>query len=286
MSVLRLGVLQTGAVLGDVTANATRLAAARAGTDADLVLTPELSLTGYDVRDRAGELALDLDTPLAQPLDALAGGRPIVVGLPERARDGRVYNTAALLGGGTVQHRHRKVYLPTYGMFDEARHFARGDRARCFDHASGLRIGLLVCEDFWHPALAYVLAAQGMDLLLVQAAPPGRGVWEGGEDGSDFATTAAWERIARTTAHLYGVYVALCTRVGVEGPMTFAGRSVVAGPDGSVLARADGEAEALLEVEVDPAALTGVRYPAAHLRDEDLALTIRELSRILDDGAT
>jgi predicted amidohydrolase len=127
--------------------------------------------------------------------------------------------------------------------------------------------------------LAYLHALQGADVLVVMAAAPGRGVWEGGEEGGFFASSAAWERIARTYAQLYGVYVAVCNRTGVEGGVTFAGESLVVAPDTSVIARA-GIDEQVLSFTVERAAIQAARTPYAHIRDEDAALAIRELQRI------
>src|ERR687893_824298 len=116
---------------------------------------------------------------------------------------------------------------------DEWRYFGRGDRVEPFE-VNGWRIGVLICEDFWHPALTYILAMQGIHALVVLAAAPGRGALTGGEEGAFFASSDAWERIARTTAQLYGIYVAVCNRVGVEGGVTFAGESLVVAPDADV----------------------------------------------------
>jgi NAD+ synthase (glutamine-hydrolysing) len=272
---LRLAVLQTAPVLYDVRHNARRIADACRRTPCDIALTPELSLTGYDVGDAVHGLArpVAIGGGIAQELDADIA---IVVGVIESHARGP-FNTAAVVRGGRVEFRHRKLHLPTYGMFDEGRWFGRGSRLDTWSPAPGWSAGLLICEDFWHPALSYVLATRGIDLLMVQAAAPGRGVWEGAEHGA-FASAGAWERIARTTAQLYGVYVALANRVGVEGGVTFAGGSLVVGPDGRVLARAGGAEEAL-RVELSRQELRRARQPYAHLRDDDVELVVRELQR-------
>jgi predicted amidohydrolase len=291
-------VAQTAPVLRDVDANATRLAELATATAADLLLTPELSLTGYDVGDSVHRLGLHVVRGDDLGAHALRGAPgQLVVGLIEAAHGGP-YNAAVALNAGRVAHVQRKIHLPTYGMFDEGRWFARGNRMDTWEAAPGWTCGVLICEDFWHPGLAYVLASRGVDLLLVQAAAPGRGVWQGGEPAADpgdsrgpgrlpaggpgrFASAAVWERIARVTAQLYGVYVALCNRVGVEGGVTFAGGSLIAGPDGSVLARAGDTDEAVITAELSRTALTGARQPYAHARDDDPSLVVRELTRAL-----
>jgi NAD+ synthase (glutamine-hydrolysing) len=294
-----LGVAQTAPVLRDVDANAARLAELATATAADLLLTPELSLTGYDVGDSVHRLGLQVvpGHDLGDGALREAPGR-LVVGLVEAAHGGP-YNAAVALGAGRVTHVQRKIHLPTYGMFDEGRWFGRGNRLDTWEVAPGWTCGVLICEDFWHPALAYVLASRGVDLLLVQAAAPGRGVWQGGEPAPDpsgetggaggqppsgpgrFASAGVWERIARVTAQLYGVYVALGNRVGVEGGVTFAGGSLIVGPDGGVLARAGDAEEAVITAELSHKALSRARQPYSHARDDDPALVVRELTRAL-----
>ncbi len=276
---LRLAVLQSRPRLRDARANLDAIAAA--AEEDGLLVTPELALTGYDLGDDAAALALALPPGAAPPaLAALAAGADVVLGLPEATPDGLVYNAAAYLAGGRVVHVHRKVYPPTYGMFDEMRFFARGQGVRVFT-ARGWRIALLVCEDFWHPALAYLAAAGGADLLVVLAAAPGRGAWEGGTGGARFASAAAWEGIATTTARLYGVYVALANRVGAEGAVTFAGGSLLVAPDGAVVARAPDDAESRIGAEISLGEVRRARRPFSHARDEDLRLVRAELDRLL-----
>lgn len=281
---LRLAVIQTSPVLRDVAGNARSIARHAHSAAADVSLTPELSLTGYDVGDAVHDLARDIAAGRAfgQPELADLPGYVIVGGI-EAAPHGP-FNSAAVLRGGRVHFRHRKLYLPTYGMFDEGRWFGRGSSLDVWTTPDGWRIGVLICEDFWHPGLLYALASRGLDALLVLAAAPGRGVWEAGEH-SRFASADVWERIARTTAQLYGIYVALCNRTGVEDSITFAGGSLVAGPDGRVLARASDAGEDVLTVELSREALRSGQRPYDHARDDDVRLVVRELRRGLRDAS-
>lgn len=281
---LRLAVYQFAPELRKPAANARRIAEAARRSGAELVLTPELSLTGYDLGDDVADVAVRLDQggPGVLPRE-LAGGPDVVVGVVERGADGVAYNAAVHVRAGVVRFRHRKLYLPTYGMFDEGRFFGRGDRVDAFDLGGGWRAGILVCEDFWHPSLAYLLAARGIRLLLVQAAAPGRGAWSGGESGGRFASNDAWTRIARTTAQLYGIYVALANRTGAEGGVVFGGESLIVGPSGDVLARAPSDAEAVIEAELALGEVERARRPYAHARDEDPHLLARELARLLEE---
>jgi predicted amidohydrolase len=281
VSGLRLRIEQHDTVLGDRGANLARIARAQADAGADgvgLLVTPELSATGYDLRDAVHAVAVaESDAPFPE----LAAGPDVVVGAVEHDAGFVPLNAALHLRGGRVLHRHRKVYLPTYGMFEEGRYFGRGGEVRAYDAGGGWRMGLLVCEDLWHPALAWLLAAQGAHLLVVQAAAAGRGCLAGGAGGGRFASWDAWEQLARAAAVAYGVYVALANRAGVEGAFVFAGGSMVVGPDGAVLARASDTGEDRLTVDLSLDAVAAARRPYAHLRDDDPALVARELARIL-----
>lgn len=282
-STLRLRIEQLAPALGDVDANLARIVRARADAAADgvdLVVTPELSVTGYDVRDAVHALASpESDTPFGE----LANGPDVVLGTIERDAAFVPYNAMLHLRGGRVLHRHRKVYLPTYGMFEEGRYFGCGDTARAYDAGGGWRMGLLVCEDLWHPGLTWLLAAQGAHLIVAQSAAAGRGAIAGGVNGGRFASWDAWEHLARAAAIAYGCYVALANRVGVEGSLCFAGGSMIIGPDGGVLARADDLGEDRIDAELSLDAVAAARRPYAHARDDDPRLMARELSRILGE---
>jgi predicted amidohydrolase len=280
MDSLLLELYQFDPALEDVTANAGRIADRAAGSDASLFVTPELSLTGYDIGEASSELARPVR--IGQPLEGaepLAAANPaIVAGLPEIGDNGVVYNTLALLEAGIVRFRHRKMYLPTYGMFDEGRFYGRGDSVDPFE-IRGWRIGFLVCEDFWHPGLAYVLSAAGIDVLVVISAAPGRG---GGieDEGPRFANMEGWMRLARTTAQLYGIWVALANRCGVEGGTTYGGGSLVVAPHGDVVSRASAFEETVLSVKLTRESIERARRPAAHVRDEDVRLMRALLNRL------
>jgi predicted amidohydrolase len=276
---LRLAVVQHAPELADPALNGDFIQRVVASADADLVVFPELALTGYALGHRARELGLPLGG--SPPLSLPEGGPTAVLGLVERGEDHLTYNSAVVQRGRTVVAAHRKIYLPTYGTFDEGRIFAPGRRSvRPFPLAEGWRAGLLICEDFWHPALAYLLALQGVDVLLVLAAAPGRGV-PGGDEEQRFGSVESWDLLARSTALLHGVYVVLCNRVGVEDGVTFAGGSLVVGPRGEVLARAPQGESATLEMTLELDAVARARQPYAHLRDEDPAVTLHTLERIV-----
>lgn len=280
-STLTLRIEQFAPALCGVDANLARIARGQADAAADgidLVVTPELSVTGYDVRDAVHTLAAPESDA---PYPALAEGPDIVLGTIERDAAFVPYNAMLHLRGGHVLHRHRKVYLPTYGMFEEGRYFGRGDTARTYEAGGEWRIGLLVCEDLWHPGLAWLLAAQGAHVIIAQSAAAGRGAIAGGAGGGRFASWDAWEHLARAAAIAYGCYVVLANRVGVEGALCFAGGSMIVSPEGAVLARADDLGEDRIDAELSLDAVAAARRPYAHARDDDPRLMARELGRIL-----
>lgn len=278
---LRVRVEQTSPALGDPATNAREMEGIVATADADLVVFPELSLTGYLLGQRARELGVALEG--AHPLRLAPGGPAVAYGLVERGEDHLTYNVGVAARGPDLLAVHRKIYLPTYGTFDEGRVFAPGRRSvRPFRLAPGWRAGLLVCEDFWHPSLAYLLALQEMDVLLVLAAGPGRLPEDDGE-GLRFRSLETWELIARATALLHGVYVVLCNRAGVEEGVTFGGGSLVVDPSGEVVARAAHARPDRLDAVLDRDRVSRARTPFSHLRDEDPAVTLHTLRRILGE---
>lgn len=286
---MRLRIEQFAPELGQTDANLERIAAAqreaeRAGVD--LLVTPELSLTGYDLRDRTHAVATPLGT---EPFPLLADGPDLVLGLVELDSGFIPYNTAVHLRDGEVLHRHRKIYLPTYGMFDEGRYFGAGDRARCYDAGSGWRVGLLICEDLWHPGLMYLLATGGAHLIVVQAAAVGRGAWRDDTEtptagAGRFASWGAWEHLACAAAAAYGVYVVIANRVGAEGAGVFAGGSLIVAPGGTVVARGDDFREDRPTADLRLDVVRDARRPYAHARDDDPHLMGRELAHLLREG--
>lgn len=269
-----------GAALGEVDANlelAANWTRRAAGEGAELVVFPELALTGYLLRDLVPEVALRADDSRLAELARLTPGVTTAVGFVEETDAYRFANSVALLRDGALLGVHRKVYLPTYGLFDEGRFTRPGERIRSFDAGPALgRLGLAVCEDFWHPAVPMLLALDGAGVLVCVAAGPARA--PGSAAGT--AAMAAWAKLLATHATSNAVAVAFCNRVGNEEGLTFWGGSRLVAPDGETLAEAPPYQEALLigDLDAGAAAAGRRRRPPA---DEDLALTLRELDRII-----
>lgn len=245
---------------------------------ADLLIFPELSLTGYVLQDLASTVAHrpQKEDPIFKPLFEASKKLDLVVGFVEEDIRSRFYISAAYLSKGELLHVHRKVYLPTYGLFDESRFFAWGDSIQAFDTRFG-RVGILICEDFWHSSPPYLLWLDGADLFIFVSASPGRGL-----TNAPRLESAQWvDRINRGYASLFTSYVMHTNRVGYEDGLNFWGGAAVYDPDGQLIAQGPFHEEALTLVDIDLNQLHRTRARLPLLRDERTALVQRELNRIL-----
>ena len=276
---IRIAIGQVNPRLGDLQANLA-LYEERIGHAADdktqLLLFPELSLTGYMLRDTVPAVALKLDSPEIKRLMALILNLAFVAGLVEESADHRFFNSAVYFEDGAVRHVHRKVYLPTYGMFDEQRYFARGDRVRAFDSKFG-RMALLICEDLWHPSTIYLAALDGALAVLCPSASPLRGIVD---QQSQDDNARYWEMLNRVYAETYSLFMIYGNRCGFEDGVGFWGGSEIVDPFGARLAKARYYEEDFIAVDTGFEAVRRKRTMSPLLRDEDLDLTINELMRI------
>lgn len=241
---------------------------------ADLAVLPELALTGYFLKDLVPEVALPLDSPEIAILKELSKRICIAVGFVEVTADFQFYNSAVWFEDGELKHLHRKVYLPTYGLFDEQRYLGRGDRFRAFDTKFG-RVGLLVCEDMWHLSAPYLLAMDGATTLVCLSSSPGRGV-----DEQTLGTATAWRNLTTSTARFLTCRVIYVNRVGYEDGVGFWGGSHLVAPSGEIVAAAPEFEPATLQVALSDAELRRERISSPLVRDENLCITLRELARI------
>ena len=280
---IRIALAQCNTKLGDVPANLQQhiqiIGQAR-DQNADLVIFPELSLTGYALQDLAVATALQphTDDPVFNDLLKASLDIDLMVGFVHEDRRHRFYIASAYLSEGEIRHIHNKVYLPTYGMFDEGRFFAWGDSVRAFDTKFG-RFGMLICEDFWHASLPYLLWLDGADVLLFSSASPGRGL-----ENKPRLKSSSWvEHTNRAYAGFFTVFVAHANRVGYEDGLNFWGGSTIFDPDGNLLVRAPDFESALTITEIDLNQLHRTRARLPLLRDERTGLVQRELERILGE---
>jgi predicted amidohydrolase len=280
---LRIALAQVAPRLGDLEANIARhheLIAASRDLGAGLVVFPELGLTGYQLQDLASEVAMRLEDPrLASLAAATSGGFSAVVSFVEESSDHRLFIAVALLEDGTVRHLHRKVFLPTYGLFDERRFFAAGSVVRSTPSRLGVGVGLAACEDFWHVSTAQLLALDGAQLLINVSSSPGRDLASTHEVG--LGTATSWRTLMRTYAQLTTSFVVFCNRVGVDESLSFWGGSEVIGPTGAEVFSAPMFEEGLFTVDVDLADVRRERITLPLLRDERPELVAREWRRLI-----
>jgi predicted amidohydrolase len=283
---LTIALAQIAPQLGDLDANLERhhalLDEARTAA-ADLVVFPELGLTGYQLQDLASEVAMRLDDPRLAKLAAATAGLSAIVSFVEESADHRLFIAAALLEDGEIRHVHRKVFLPTYGLFDERRFFAAGDVLRAVPSRLGVGIGIGVCEDFWHLGVPETLALDGAQILINVSSSPGRDLAATNEVG--LGTATSWRTLMRAYAQLTTSFVVFCNRVGVDESISFWGGSEVIGPNGAAVFSAPLYDEGLFTVAIAPGDIRRERIALPLLRDERPELHVRELSRIVAERA-
>ena len=252
--------------------------AIRDGVDA--IAFPELSLTGYNVQDAAQDIAMHIEDARFAPLRELSSKITIICGSIELSNDYGVYNSAFMFEDGVGRSVHRKIYLPTYGMFEELRYFSAGQQIKAVTSKRLGRIGVAICEDFWHVSVPYLLAHQGAKLLFVLMSSPLRMSPGSGNP----AIVTQWQTIASTYSFLFSSYVACVNRVGNEDSFTYWGNSSVNGPDGAVLCAAPLFKHSVMDALVDVTEVKRARLHSSHFLDEDLRLISAELREIIGQG--
>ena len=283
---VRIALAQIAPRLGALDENLARhrelLGEAREG-GANLVVFPELGLTGYLLQDLAGEVAMRLDDDRLASFAADTRGISAVASFVEESSDHRLFISAGLFEDGELRHVHRKLFLPTYGLFDERRFFAAGDGLRAVPSRLGPGIGIGICEDFWHLTVPQLLALDGAQILVNVSSSPGRDLAATNEVG--LGTATSWRTLMRTYAQLTTSFVVFCNRVGVEESISFWGGSEVIGPSGELVFGAPLYDEGLFLVDISTADIRRERIVLPLLRDERPELQIRELGRIVAERA-
>jgi NAD+ synthase (glutamine-hydrolysing) len=280
---LTMALAQINTHLGDVEANLekhlTMIHEAHTG-GAELLVFPELSLTGYVLQDLVPSVSHrpEKDDPVFRRLLQASQDIDLVVGFVDEDDRHRFFISAAYLARGEVLHVHHKLYLPTYGLFDEGRFFAWGNHIAAFNTRFG-RAGILICEDFWHASPPYLLWLDGADLLLFASASPGRGL----RDEPQLESARWVEHLNRAYASLFTAFVTHANRVGFEDGLNFWGGSTIFDPNGELVAKGPYHQEGLVMAEIDLNQLHRTRARLPLLRDERTSLVQREMGRILSE---
>lgn len=291
---VRVAIAQIRPTKADYAANLERVRSVLADVTTwdqppDLVVFPESIMSGYFLEGGVREVAVTAGTLFRdlRSLHASSGAPPldVTVGFYEEFRN-RYYNSALYASLGDqpeIRHVHRKVFLPTYGLFDEQRFVEKGSTVQAFDTRWG-RAAMLVCEDAWHSITGTIAALDGAQLLIVPSAAPARGVapvkGTPAEVQSRPASVARWERLLQNMAEEHGLFTVLAQLVGFEGGKGFQGGSCVVGPDGEVLARGPAFEESIVTADLELDAITRARTDQPLLGD--LETQLLNLLRSLD----
>lgn len=276
---LRVALAQIDCTLGDVAENLRRtgeaIETARADA-ANLVVFPELNLTGYSVGQVSEDISLEgVDDEMAAlltPADSLS----VIVGFSEAGRL-HTYNSAAYVESAAVKHVHRKLYLPNYGAFEERKHFSPGQALRAFETRFG-PMAMLICNDVWQPMMPFLAVQDGARVLIVPA-NSSRQRFPGLAD-----MPQEWRDINRFHARMLESFVVFVNRVGSEGEFTFWGGSHVIDPWGQILFEAPLDEPSVTTVELDLEAVRRRRREMPLVKEARLALLGREIERLSAEG--
>jgi predicted amidohydrolase len=221
-----------------------------------LIVFPEAAFTGYFIEGAVYDLALEARAfadDLTRTWHAACGrvSVDIVSGFFENA-NGTFYNSALYLrienGIGHVVHVHRKLFLPTYGVFDEERFLSRGSEVGVFESVAG-RAAMAVCEDAWHSVVPMMAAIKGARLMIVPSASPGRGIDNAGS--GELTSVTRWRTTLQLAAAEHGIFILYAGLAGFEGGKGMTGNSCAIDPWGNVLVRAPALGDAIVRVDLD-----------------------------------
>ena len=266
---LRVGLVQFKPTKADPISNLDRIKGflEQESADVDVLVFPETTLSGYFLEGGVAEASVSVEELIEYLGEPPPGAPDFALGFYERGR-GKFYNSVAYIEPGerewNVRHIHRKIFLPTYGVFDEARFVEPGKEVRAFDTRFG-RFGMLICEEAWHSLPAMVLALDGAELILIMSASPARGFSP--SHGGLPSNLDRWDRIAPVIAMEHGIFVAVAQLAGSEGGKLFPGGSIVVGPDGSALGRGPLMDEGIILASLEASAINRARMSSPLLSD-------------------
>lgn len=276
----KVALFQFDPILGDIKRNIDRhieFLEKDEVKDSDICVFPELSLTGYLLQDLVGEVAIPLyKSKILEPLIKISKKKDLVFGFVEQSRDFLYYNSALYLSNGEITHLHRKVYLPTYGMFDEGRYFASGNKFSAFETRFG-KVGIMICEDAWHLTSSFILTMQGAHTLFILSSSPGRG-WSG---GGPVASVQTWERVGQVISQFLTVNWVYANRVGYEDGLAFAGGSYISDPFGNLILKGKGNEPGIYSAEITLIDIRRARTISPLLRDEKIHLLKSHIEEII-----
>lgn len=293
---MKVAVFQTNPKLLDIKANLNDvIRKIRQGKKkgAQLIVFPELALTGYFVRRKYHEVALRLDSPEIEKLALATKGTAAVVGFIEESPSMNFYNSALVAVDGEIAFAYRKLNLPNYGVFEERKYFSSGKKIPVFK-LHDFSIAVFICNDLWHPSLPYLGVTQKADILVT--------IFNSsqGSMGTAFSNIETWTIINSFYSRIFGVYNICVNRVGEEGiqerreedhedqsmvkevePYRFWGGSEILNPFGQVIAQAEMYEPDEIYADLSRDLLRQKKILLPYLRNDDPYFTHRELQRIL-----
>ena len=277
---MRITVAQVDCRLGDIDENIRRVEQVLAdAAGSDLIVFPELSLSGYSVGEIERDLALAADDERLLTLSGHAGNAGLLLGFVEGSVSRtRLYNSAAYYEDGRLVHVHRKLYLPTYSIFEERKIFSPGQTMRAFAARAGERMAILTCNDAWQPQLPFIAVQDGAKILLVPTASA-QSLFPEHYDSRGY-----WRGITRFYGRMFQTFVVFANRVGTEGKLRFWGGSHVTDPWGNVIAEAPPDTEHLLTVDIDLDDVHQRRRQVPLVKEARLGLMEREVQRLIAEG--
>jgi predicted amidohydrolase len=277
---MKVGLAQIAPTLGQLSRNIDlhlELMEKAQEENIDLLLFPELSLTGYTLKDLTEDIAIrPNDSKEFERLISASRGFSTVFGFIEEKDRGLFYNSAAFVCDQKINHIHRKVFLPTYGLFEEGKFYARGKNVHTFDAPFG-KTGMLVCYDFLHLGACYLLFAGGAEFIIVISAAPGRGM----DEDEGWGSSPMWELMGEALSRFTTSFVFYCNRAGFEEGVSFAGGSFVYNPYGKQIGRAAYAERDFLICEIDPSDIAQARKKRFYRRDDRPEIISAALQRIV-----
>jgi len=277
---MKVAIAQVTSVIGDLEKNIQhhlKFCDEAIKNKAELIVFPELSLTGYSLKDINFVISLELEkTELLNELKQKSRKISIVCGLVEEDDNFAIYNSGVFVSDGEIKFTHRKMYPPTYGLFEEFRYFSRGVECKAHNTKFG-KIGLLVCEDLWHLSLPYTVTMDGAQIIIGIAASPTRLA----VNYEKFKNYEVNSEQHRAYARILSSYFIFSNKVGFEDGINFWGGSEIVDPFGNVIASAKLFEEDIIYADINLEEVRRARHQARHFLDEDLDLTIKNLKKIL-----
>ncbi len=277
---MKVAIAQISPFLGDVKKNLDlhlRYFEKARKKKVDLLIFPELSLTGYTLKDLVEDVAISPeDNSIFDRLKAESHDVSSVLGFVEEKERGLFFNSAAFLSKGKILHIHRKVFLPTFGIFEEAKFFAQGKNFHTFPTPYG-NTGMMICRDFLNYGAGYLLFAGGSEIMIIISAAPGRGI----AGGEAYETSRMWESMGETISRFSTSFLIYCNRVGFEDGKHFAGGSFIFDPLGQLVSIASYLDEDFLIQEINLDLIREARKKWPYKRDDKPEVILEALKRIV-----